>query len=150
MLWGDKNYVFEYERILSSNRSINIGLGYRSFPKLIGIGKSDSALIVRDHKNKGGFSASIDYRFYLTKENKYSAPRGIYLSPHIYYFNNKFENTLSTFYSDLASVDITTRIDVLSVGGQLGYQFIIFERISLDLCLIGPSVSWYHIHTSVS
>lgn len=149
ILWGVKNYVFEYERILSSNRSINIGLGYRSFPKMINIGKSDSAFIVRDHENKGGFSASADYRFYLTKENRYLAPRGIYLSPHIYYFNTKFENTLSTFYSDIASVNILTKVDVLSVGGQLGYQFVFFERLSLDLCLIGPSVSWYNINMKI-
>ena len=100
MLWGDKNYIFEYERILSSNRSMSIGLGYRTFPKLVSIGKSDSALIVRNHENKGGITATIDYRFYLKKENKYLAPRGVYLSPYVNYFNNKFENTLSTFYSD--------------------------------------------------
>jgi len=67
MLWGIENYIFEYERVLSPTRTFSIELGYRTFPKLIGIGKTDSALIVRDHKNKGGISATIDYRFYLKK-----------------------------------------------------------------------------------
>lgn len=149
MLWGTKNFIFEYERLLSSNRSISIGLGYRSFPKLVGIGKSDSALIVRSHENKGGITASIDYRFYLKKENKYGAPHGIYLSPYINYFNNKFENTLSTFYNDLISTKITTKIDAFNVGGQLGYQFVFFDRLSLDLSLIGPSISWYKINMKI-
>lgn len=146
VLWGIENYIFEYERVLSPTRTFSIELGYRTFPKIIGVGKTDSAIIVRDHKNKGGISATIDYRFYLKKENKYSAPHGIYVSPYINYFNNKFENTLSTFYSDLSSVKFTTQIDVFGVGAQLGYQFVFYNRLSFDICIIGPSVSWYNIN----
>ncbi len=150
MLWGIENYIFEYERVLSPTRTFSIELGYRTFPKLIGIGKTDSALIVRDHKNKGGISATIDYRFYLKKENKYSAPRGVYVSPYINYFNNKVENTVSTFYSDLASSKITTQIDVFGMGAQLGYQFVFYNRLSLDICIIGPSIAWYNINMKVA
>ncbi len=149
MLWGIENYIFEYERVLSPTRTFSIELGYRTFPKIIGIGKTDSAIIVRDHKNKGGISATIDYRFYLKKENKYSAPRGIYVSPYINYFNNKIENTISTFYSDLASATVTTQIDIFGIGAQLGYQFVFYNRFSLDICMIGPSVSWYNINMKV-
>lgn len=149
MLWGIENYIFEYERVLSPTRTFSIELGYRTFPKLIGIGKTDSALIVRDHKNKGGISATIDYRFYLKKENKYLAPRGVYVSPYINYFNNKVENTVSTFYSDLASSKITTQIDVFGMGAQLGYQFVFYNRLSLDICIIGPSIAWYNINMKV-
>ncbi len=150
MLWGIENYIFEYERVLSPTRTFSIELGYRTFPKIIGIGKTDSALIVRDHNNKGGISATIDYRFYLKKENKYLAPRGIYVSPYINYFNNKIENTVSTFYSDLASAKITTQIDVFGMGAQLGYQFVFYNRLSLDICIIGPSVSWYKVNMKVA
>jgi hypothetical protein len=149
LLWGIENYIFEYERVLSPTRTFSIELGYRTFPKIIGVGKTDSAIIVRDHKNKGGISANIDYRFYLKKENKYSAPRGIYVSPYINYFNNKFENTVSTFYSDLASSKITTQIDVFGMGAQLGYQFVFYNRLSLDICIMGPSIAWYNINMKV-
>lgn len=149
MLWGDNNYIFEYERILSANRSLSIGFGYRSFPKLVGIGKSDSAIIIRKHENKGGITATIDYRFYLKNENKYGAPRGIYLSPYVNFLNNKFENTISTFYNDIGLAKITTQIDIFNIGGQLGYQFVFFNRLSLDLSLIGPSVSWYNINMKI-
>ncbi|MCK5134206.1 MAG: hypothetical protein KAR19_00345 [Bacteroidales bacterium] len=144
LLWGSKNFIFEYERTISPSMSANLGLGYRTFPKFIGIGKSDSALIVRDHKNKGSFTGSLDFRFYMKKENKYPAPRGIYLGPFVNYFSINIENTFSTFYNDIGSFTATTSMKVLSGGFQLGYQFVFFERLSLDICFIGPSISWYN------
>lgn len=146
LLWGTKNFIFEYERIISPSMSASIGLGYRTLPKLVGIGKSDSALVVRDHNNKGGISASLDFRFYLNKENKYPAPRGIYIGPYVNYFSTNVENTFSTFYHDIGSFDATTSMKVFSSGFQLGYQFIFFERLSLDICFVGPSISWYNFH----
>ena len=146
MLWGSKNFIFEYERIISPNRSFNVSLGYRTFPKFSSIGKSDSALIVRNFKSLGGLGATLDYRFYLQKENKYNAPRGIYIGPYAHYLSNNFDNTLSTFYSDLGTATLTTRLKVLSLGFQLGYQFIFYDRFSLDICLVGPSASWYHVN----
>jgi hypothetical protein len=144
LIWGTKNFIFEYERIISPSMSASIGLGYRTLPKLVGIGRSDSAVIVRDHINKGGFSGSVDFRFYLKKENKYHAPRGIYIGPYVNYFSTNVENTFSTFYNDIGSFIATTGMKVLSSGFQLGYQFVFFERLSLDICFVGPSISWYN------
>ncbi|MCK5100295.1 MAG: hypothetical protein KAR45_19450 [Desulfobacteraceae bacterium] len=144
LLWGTKNFIFEYERIISPTMSANIGLGYRTLPKLVGIGKSDSAFVVRDHINKGGFSGSVDFRFYLKKENKFHAPRGIYIGPYVSYFSTNIENTFSTFYNDIGSFKATTGMKVLNSGFQLGYQFVFFERLSLDICFVGPSISWYY------
>ncbi len=101
LIWGANNYVFEYERVLSSKRSMSITLGYRTFPKLIGLGKTDSAFIVRGHKNNGGISAGIDYRFYLKSENRYAAPRGIYFAPYVSYFSNSFTNIFLLFIAML-------------------------------------------------
>lgn len=144
LLWGAKNFILEYERIISPSMSANVGLGYRTLPKLVGIGKSDSAFVVRDHNSKAGLSGTLDFRFYLEKENKYPAPRGIYIGPYVNYFSINFENTFSTFYNDIGSFKATTGMKVLSSGFQLGYQFVFFERLSLDICFVGPSFSWYN------
>lgn len=150
LLWGANNYVFEYERVLSSHQSVSLTLGYRSFPKLVGIGKSDSAFIVRGHKNNGGLSASLDYRFYFKNENRYAAPRGIYFAPYASYFSNSFSNSFSTFYSDAFEINLDTKVEMLSVGFQLGYQFVFYDKFSVDICILGPSVSQYNINMKLS
>ncbi|MCK5099279.1 MAG: hypothetical protein KAR45_14310 [Desulfobacteraceae bacterium] len=37
LIWGTKNFIFEYERIISPTMSASLGLGYRTLPKLVGI-----------------------------------------------------------------------------------------------------------------
>ncbi len=150
LLWGYQNIVVEYERVIQANRSFSVSLGYRSFPKLLGVGKADSAMLVRDHKNLGGLSATIDYRFYPAKENRYAAPRGVYISPYINYFGNNIRNNVSTFYSEAVDLTITTHLHTLNAGVSLGYQFVFNERITLDLSLIGPSVTYYNVQFQVS
>jgi hypothetical protein len=144
LVWGAKNFILEYERVFSPTSSASLSIGYRTLPKLIGIGKSDSALIVRDHINKGGLCGSLDYRFYLKNENKYPAPRGIYLGPYLSYFSTKVKNTFSTYYVDAGSFTATSSMQVFNGGFQLGYQFVFFDRLSLDICFVGPSISWYN------
>lgn len=144
LLWGTQNYIIEYERIISPSMSASAGIGYRTLPKLVGIGKSDSAVVIRNHDNKGGISGSLDFRFYLKKENKFPAPRGLYIGPYANYFSTTVVNTFSTFYQDLGSIEATTSMKVLSGGIQLGYQFVFFERLSFDICFVGPSISWYN------
>ncbi len=38
---------------------------------------------------------------------------------------------------------IDTEIDILFVGFQLGYQFIIWDRLTLDLILFGPALGMH-------
>ena len=40
-------------------------------------------------------------------------------------------------------VTLTSSFSILNIGAQLGYQFVIGNRWTLDLILIGPSVSNY-------
>lgn len=144
VLWGSGNYILEYERLLTPKVSARVGLGYRSFPKFLDREKGDSAFIIRDHINHGGLGASVDMKYYLLKENKYPAPRGIYIGPFVSYFSTHFENSFHIQHIDPASFTVDTRFKVLGVGFQLGYQFLFWDRVALDLCLVGPSASWYY------
>lgn len=72
-----------YERILKNNQSFMVQMGSFSIPRFTQ-SISDSLGLNTDYKDKG-FHASIDYRFYLKKENKYSAPRGVYIGPYYAY-----------------------------------------------------------------
>lgn len=145
LLWGSKNFIVNYERLISDKSSINLSIGFRSFPKLIGVGKTDSAFLVREHENKGGINIYVDFRRYILSENKYAAPHGLYFSPYINYLHNSIENRIGTYYSDLAEVLITTDINIISAGIELGYQFIFWNRLVVDFCFLGPSLSHYSV-----
>ena len=110
----------------------------------------DSMQLKRGTSEKG-FTVAADYRFYLKKENRYIAPRGVYIGP--YYAFNSFSRTNNwTMETKNGPENVTTDIhlNMNMVGGQLGYQFIIKRRIALDLILLGPGVWFYNLHTNLT
>jgi hypothetical protein len=146
LLFGlDKYVIFGYERVLWKRQSVSINFGKVSLPKLITI-DTDSFSLTKDVKNKGT-NFSIDWRFYLAKENKYLAPHGLYIGP-FYSFNgykrtNDFSFRRSSGIEQVGTSDV--RFNIHTIGGELGYQFILWKRISLDMVLIGPGISSYYL-----
>ena len=71
----------------------------------------------------------------------------MYLGPYVSYHN--FHNDRLVTYEDpddpANNVEATfdAKINVLNVGAQLGYQFILGDRWAIDLMFIGPSISRY-------
>jgi hypothetical protein len=130
-----------YERILSPKRSISIFGGIISFPVPSAIANSNIGF--DNNKQKSGFAIGAEYRFYLAKENKFAAPRGVYLAPFIsyYHFNNIRSGHDSTNSDKLT---LNTTVDFFNVGGELGYQFVIKKRLVIDCVLFGPALSSYH------
>jgi len=130
-----------YERVLSPKRSITVFGGIISFPVPSRI--ANSSLSFTDDKTKSGFAIGAEYRFYLAKENKYPAPRGIYLAPFIsyYHFNNVRSGHDSTNSDNLT---LNTTVNFFNIGGELGYQFVIKKRFVVDCIMFGPALSSYH------
>ena len=142
LLWGFDNFSVEYERIVKPNQSFSILVGHRTFPKLI---NSDSSIIVREHQNKFGFNISGDYRFYLKSKNRNPGPDGVYVGPFLYYYNTGFTNKINAIAGEALQtpVEINSSLRIAGAGIELGYQFIIKKRFSVDLVLLGPSISFY-------
>lgn len=143
MIFGDNNYVMGYERTIGKHQSFSVHLGTFSLGKAININTDSIKDITKDIKSRG-LSFSGDYRFYLSKENKYNSPRGVYIGPYFAYnsFNRTFDiqaNTAS--FTGQMNADLLFR--VTTFGFQLGYQFIFWDRVSLDMILFGPGVSFY-------
>ncbi|QBN17687.1 hypothetical protein [Flavobacterium nackdongense] len=146
LIFGGKSLIFGYERILKNNRSFSVNIGQAALPNFEN-GFSDE---FRSNTvlSEGGFHISGDYRFYLGKLNKYSAPRGVYIGP--YYSYNRFSKghdweytkegttTPKEFNSDLS-------LKIQQIGFELGYQFVFWKRFSVDLILIGPGIASYKI-----
>lgn len=149
MLFGiDKYVIFGYERVIKPNQSISINIGSVSLPKLVSI-ITDSLELQKDLKSKGT-NVSVDYRFYLGKINKYYAPRGVYIGPYYSYNNFKRDNRWDIKNSSASSyVDTHGNFTINTVGFELGYQFIFWNRLALDVVMVGPGVGFYNYKVKI-
>jgi hypothetical protein len=139
-----------YERVLSPHRSFTIYGGYCEFPSPSIISENNNLKII-NNKQKSGFAIGADYRFYLAGENKYAAPRGIYLAPFVSYYS--FTNTRNFQYTgDSLPQTVEGKLGVafFNVGASLGYQFVIKNRFVIDMVLFGPSFTAYKFSAKVN
>jgi hypothetical protein len=135
--------VFSYERVTKRNQSWVLTAGVMRFPTLADFG---SSIHVKDETKKTGFVLGGEYRFYLKKENKYPAPHGVYIGPYTNYYLFSNDRNLTYTSSDgqtTTSALLKTDISVLNIGAQVGYQFVIKNRWTIDLVIFGPSVAYY-------
>lgn len=145
-LLGLENIIFGYERVLGKNRSFTVDIGQNKLPSLtVGSDKnSDSGVKLLGSGKNSGFHFSGDYRFYLKSENKFDAPRGVYIGPYYSFnsYNRGNEWALNTENFDgNVSTDLFFRIH--SIGGELGYQFQLGKRFLLDFTMFGPGLAFY-------
>jgi hypothetical protein len=143
----DNAIIFGYERLLSPKQSFSINIGQAGLPKVLQL-ETDSFRLGSNQVNSG-LNLSADYRFYLAKENRYPAPRGVYIGP-FYAFNRwKRENDWEFTGTGTQQRVANTKTDFTlhTLGFELGYQFIFWDRLALDMVLIGPGIGWYDIRT---
>jgi len=150
LIFGFSKYiVVGYERVLSPNRTVSINFGTAALPRIISL-VTDSFQTNNEGKRKG-FNVSVDYRFYLAKENKFTAPRGLYIGP--YYSYNHFENEKQwTHTNSRGTNQITTssNFNIHTFGFELGYQLMLWKRLSLDMVLVGPGLGFYRYKAAFS
>jgi len=137
-----------YERALPNNQSSTITVGKFSIPRFRG-DLADSLGLNTDYKDKG-FHFSTDYRFYLKKENKHAAPRGVYLAP-FYSYNHMTRENSWKLENDGRIDEVYTNLtlNIHTIGAELGYQFIFWDRVALDLILMGPGFGFYGVKAEV-
>jgi hypothetical protein len=150
IIFGGNSFVFGYERVVNKRQTFSINAGTQGFPSL-GIINSDS-LKANSILSDKGFNFSVDYRFYLAKENKYAAPRGVYIGPYFStnYFEKKHSWTLkSTSGGAAQTVESKTSLSVNTFGAEMGYQFVFWNRVALDFVLMGPGVAGYNFEAKL-
>jgi hypothetical protein len=153
MIFGYQSLIFGYERQLPNSQSFSLSLGQAYFGTL-GSDELDSIRLSKGLESKDkGFHISADYRWYLTKQNKFDAPCGLYVGPYASYnyFNRVNSWTLNTsdFQGDV-NTDIT--LNIITVGAELGYQFLLGkrQRWSIDMVLLGPGIANYSLKTKTT
>jgi uncharacterized protein DUF3575 len=144
----DRYLVFGYERVIKPNQTISVNVGGVKLPKLISV-NTDSFSLQKDSKSNG-FNVSVDYRFYLGKENKFAAPRGAYIGPYYSYNNFTRDNQWQyTKGSGNSFVNTHTTLNINTVGFQFGYQFLLWKRMALDFALVGPGFGFYNYKANI-
>jgi hypothetical protein len=137
------SFHMAYERVLSHNKSIDIFGGYNLFP--LDFTLNFPGVEFQHSSSRTGYSIGGEFRFYLSKENKYDAPHGVFLAPFISYYNfggnRGISHTDSLGATEMAN--LVTKTTFFSVGGELGYQFLLWKRLAIDCELIGPSFTYY-------
>lgn len=132
-----------FERLSKPNQSWAVTVGYVRFPTLGSLGSS--AQVTNENVKNAGYMFGGEYRFYLGKENKYAAPHGVYLGPYtnFYSFSNAHDLNLTSSSGTVTQARLASDITALNIGIQLGYQFVINNRWTIDMVFLGPSVSRY-------
>jgi len=147
LIFGE-SFILGYERTLGHRQSFSVNIGSFSLPQMRSADLGEN-YEVESSGNKGGYNFAVDYRFYLSKLNKYDAPRGVYIGPYASMSRSKRRVSL-TSDGVVGSFDAGYTFQAMTFGAQLGYQFVFWRRLSLDLILMGPGISGYSLETTLS
>lgn len=144
MIINVTNLTLGYERIVKENQSFSVNAGLLLFPDFLNNDSLEISYV--EHGNKIGFSMAVDYRFYLKKKNLNNAPEGVYIGPYITYYQYAFDSKMRIIDNEEIANDIgiDANFKMLSLGFELGYQFLFWDKLTLDMILVGPSLSFYH------
>lgn len=148
-LVGPKSIVLGYERVTLPNQSISLNIGYLEKSPMTD--KDGIPIKIFDQSARGGLDISLDYRFYFKNRNKYPAPDGVYWGPYTAYYGIWQDASLNIMDNNVVTntVHYSGKFQVFSLGLQIGYQFIIKDRFSIDLVLVGPSYSYYDLQLNL-
>lgn len=142
LVLGTGSWVFGYERLLKNKNSFSTNIGFIQMPRFAET--LFDSLEIQTGAKRNGVSFAFDYRFYIKSRNKFAPPDGLYWGPYLtnYYFNSETQIIIAD--DDIIKSDFVTRskINLLMIGVQLGYQFVLGEkkRWTVDLVLVGPSI----------
>lgn len=83
--------------------------------------------------------------------NKFKAPRGVYLAPFVSFFQFKTDRNImhTNTAGEVSNANLTSKFNLTNIGGELGYQFVLWDRFIIDCVLFGPSVTVYKFNTKL-
>jgi hypothetical protein len=133
---GDLN--IGYERAVNQNSSLNIKIGY--FDPIMSPFITEKTFTPRAYnllEANGGITASLEYRFYLSKKR---GIQGFYVAPYLRYISQDM-----VFDDDIEGYLFTvgTKGFLMGMGGQLGYQWIFNDWFTFDLFFFGTGIDYY-------
>lgn len=126
---------FEYERMINPKNSVILDLGFPNKKSIIG----KFGIPTNGDLKSAEIGSSLirgAYRHYTGKQN---LPKGFYIEPYLKY-QNFSGNARAEGVDDLGVTYAGTsdiKLHTLNLGCQLGIQFLIAKRLSLDFYFLG-------------
>ena len=141
---GPKSIVLGYERVINPHQTISINVGYLEKPPFTD--ENDNPVYLFQESKNWGMDITLDYRFYFKNRNKRLAPDGVYWGPYFAYYNLNFEGESEVIENNVVSntIGVEMGVNMYSLGVQVGYQFVIADRFTVDLIFMGPSYTRYN------
>lgn len=141
-----KNASLVYERALAPRFSLNIGGGYKYAGGLPKMFNSEDNVLQFSINRITGFTVTPELRYYLRACDSRLLD-GFYAG--IYFRYTRYTSDAQfNYYPDSTSPQFYKANAVLTeVGGgiTLGYQLLLWERLSIDFLFFGPRYSFYNI-----
>lgn len=137
------NLTLNYERLLSARNSVSLHIGYIRPQQPISV--LQNAFDVDETLEAGEFSgltATAEYRIYSKKKG---AGRGFYIAPYARYANHKlaFNTTIEDNFTNA-----NIQLSAVGLGGQIGAQWLIKDRIVIDWGILGLAAQWYNFKST--
>jgi|AntRauTorckE5430_2_1112549.scaffolds.fasta_scaffold02695_3 hypothetical protein len=141
----------EYERILTNKTTIFGEIGYQ-FPVDIPSAAVDftedagstNALTVTDGKYNN-FYVALEYRIYTGGE----AAKGFFVAPYLKISNYSVDVNGTYNNDNNGFVDVPAEVNLgyfaTSIGGQLGYQWIIKDKVTINWSFVGLGVGFNRV-----
>jgi Protein of unknown function (DUF3575) len=140
-----KTFSFQYERALSNKISLALGVKFRpssaipfksTIKSFLDTLSDGVAIDFINNAKVGGYAFTPEIRFYLGK----GAMHGFYFAPFARYESNNLSNWRYTFKSTTKTIiiDFTGEQHGFGLGLQLGAHYMLSNKVSLDLWLVGP------------
>ena len=158
-----RNIYMSYERVLTENKSVNIGLAFMPSRSFFTGRIADDVRADNDNKIKygnirmSGFSVTPEFRFYTSSSKE--APRGFYLAPYLRYQNLTFKGEYTKSYTSndypleakhTGHFNGKGNYSVMAAGCQLGVQWLIADRFSIDWSFFGIGLGSYKLEFTES
>jgi hypothetical protein len=140
------NISLTYERGILPRLSAGLGVGYKiagTEPKIFTVNNST---INVQAENIQGFSITPGGRYYL-RACEPQLLEGFYAG--LYFRYTRYFSNIDFIYSPIEApkeyYNSEVGLNEYGFGIQLGYQFLLWERFSIDFLFIGPRFSSYHL-----
>lgn len=140
-------YSFQYEKALSNHTSLLLAAKFRPSASLpfkstiksfLDTLSEGAGIDFVNNAKVGSYAITPEIRFYFGK----GAMHGFYLAPFARYESNKLNSwryTLKTINKTIV-IDFTGKQSGVGAGLQIGAQYLLSNKISLDIWLVGPYI----------
>lgn len=132
-----QSFSFEYERMINAKNSLTIGIGIPNQKSLIGkYGIDNDPDSELKEASLGTTHIRAAYRHYTGKKE---LPKGFYIEPFLKYqhIKGKCKAELTSDEDITYTGDLTASFNTFSAGFQMGVQFLIAKRVTLDFYFLG-------------